>query len=58
VLHFPRAAIKVEAGSTDYSKMRVKELQKILAQRGVECSGCVEKADFVKRCKETEHLEF
>lgn len=50
--------IKVEKGVTDYSKMRVKALKKILAERGVECVGCLEKPDYVRRCKETEHMEF
>lgn len=29
----------------------------IADQRGVKCVGCSEKADFVKKCQETEHLE-
>jgi len=37
--------------------MKVKELRGILDQRGVKCVGCSEKADFVKKCKETEHME-
>lgn len=37
--------------NTDYSKLRVKELKNILAERGVECTGCIEKDDFVKKCK-------
>ena len=41
----------------DYSKMRVKELKQILMQRGVDCRNCLEKGDFVKRVKETEHME-
>lgn len=40
----------------DLSKLRVKQLKKILADRGVECVGCVEKEEFVKRVQETEHL--
>ncbi|GKY94171.1 hypothetical protein MPSEU_000384400 [Mayamaea pseudoterrestris] len=40
----------------DISKLRVKQLKQILADRGVECKGCVEKEEFVKRVKETEHL--
>jgi len=43
--------------SVDYSKLRVKQLKTLLDQRGIKCSGCTEKADFVKRCTETEHLE-
>lgn len=41
---------------TDYSKLRVKQLKKILADRNVECVGCVEKEDFIKKIKETQHL--
>ncbi len=53
--------------------MKVKELKTILGmfcdnclklwptfftdQRNVKCVGCSEKADFVKKCQETEHLE-
>jgi mesencephalic astrocyte-derived neurotrophic factor len=40
----------------DISKLRVKQLKQILADRGVECKGCVEKEEFVKRVQETEHL--
>lgn len=50
--------MKVEKGATvDYTKMRVKELKNILNDRGVECVGCLEKSDYVKRCVETQHLE-
>lgn len=52
----PRTAMKVDS-QTDYSKLRVKELKSILASRGVECTGCIEKPDFVKRAQETAHLE-
>lgn len=41
----------------DISKLRVKQLKQILAQRGVECVGCVEKEEFVAKVKDTEHLE-
>lgn len=50
-----RYPVKTDA-NTDYSKMRVKELRKILGERGVECVGCVEKADFIAKIKETESL--
>jgi mesencephalic astrocyte-derived neurotrophic factor len=40
----------------DISKLRVKQLKQILADRGVECKGCVEKEEFVARVKDTEHL--
>jgi thioredoxin-disulfide reductase len=34
-------------------KLRIKQLKEILAARGVKCTGCVEKPDFVKMVKET-----
>lgn len=61
-LHFPSfysftllSAVKVDS-QTDYTKLRVKELKAILAERGVECTGCLEKPDFIKKCEETAHL--
>merc|ERR1712187_460959 len=42
--------------NTNYKKMRVKHLNQILADRGVACRGCLEKRDFIKKVKETEHL--
>jgi hypothetical protein len=54
------AAIKVEkkeGEEVDYNKLRVKALKSILADRGVKCTGCTEKPEFVKKCQETEHLE-
>ncbi|GBG32977.1 Mesencephalic astrocyte-derived neurotrophic factor-like [Hondaea fermentalgiana] len=51
-----REAVKIDKGNTDYTKLRVKDLKKILADRGVQCSGCLEKEEFVKRCLETEDL--
>lgn len=52
-----RNKVKVQKGATDYATLKVKDLKKILADRGVQCDGCVEKDDFVKRCMTTEHLE-
>lgn len=52
-----RNKVKVEKGATDYNALKVKDLKKILADRGTMCDGCVEKDDFVKRCQATEHLE-
>ena len=40
----------------DISKLRVKQLKQILANRGVECKGCVEKEEFVKKVQDTQHL--
>ena len=48
---------KKEGEQTDYTKLRVKQLKEILDQRGVKCAGCSEKAEFVKKCLETEKLE-
>jgi mesencephalic astrocyte-derived neurotrophic factor len=53
-------ALKVEkkdGEKVNYNKLRVKELKEILNQRGVKCSGCTEKTEFVKKCEETEHLD-
>jgi hypothetical protein len=53
-------AIKVEkkeGEKVDYNKMKVKELKTLLTQRGVQCVGCSEKSDFVKKCQETEHMD-
>mmetsp|Transcript_3145 Transcript_3145/g.6603 ORF Transcript_3145/g.6603 Transcript_3145/m.6603 type:complete len:162 (-) Transcript_3145:146-631(-) len=41
----------------DYSKLRVKQLKSILSDRGVECKGCSEKHEFIKRVKDTDHME-
>mmetsp|Transcript_10832 Transcript_10832/g.17956 ORF Transcript_10832/g.17956 Transcript_10832/m.17956 type:complete len:163 (+) Transcript_10832:123-611(+) len=40
----------------DLSKLRVKQLKQILGERGVECKGCVEKDEFIKKVVDTEHL--
>lgn len=52
-----RNKVKVERGQMDYNSLKVKDLKKILADRGVACEGCVEKQDFVTRCANTEELE-
>ena len=49
--------IKLKKGEMNYAKMRVKHLRQILADRGVACTGCTEKSEFVKKCQNTEHLE-
>lgn len=46
-------AVKVEK-DTDFNKMRIKDLKKILADRGVPCKGCLEKSDYIKKIQETE----
>lgn len=52
-------AVKVEqaASSEDIKKLRVKQLKRILNDRGVECEGCLEKEDYVKRVLETAHMD-
>jgi hypothetical protein len=37
-------------------KMRVKQLKNILADRGVQCVGCVEKEDFIKKVIDTKDV--
>ena len=57
-VHFSALKVeKSEGGSVDYNSMRVKQLKTLLDQRGVRCSGCTEKSEFVKRCQETENLD-
>ena len=51
---FPVKTEKME--QKDLSKLRVKQLKQILSQRGVECTGCIEKDEFVKKVMDTEHL--
>jgi len=41
----------------DISKLRVKQLKKILADRGIECKNCVEKSEFVDRVVSTAHMD-
>ena len=40
----------------DLTKLRVKQLKKILDERGVDYKGLLEKNEFVKKVQETEHL--
>jgi len=51
---FPVQTEKME--KKDLNKLRVKQLKSILADRGVECKGCVEKNEFIKKVQDTEHL--
>lgn len=60
IVLFPLVAIKVEkkdGEAVNYGKMKVKDLKKILSQRGVSCNGCSEKSEFVKRCQDTEGMQ-
>ena len=43
---------KIDFKNTDLSKMRVRELKKILSGWGETCIGCAEKTDYVKRVRE------
>ena len=51
---FPIKTEKME--KKDLSKLRVKQLKAILSERGVECKGCIEKEEFIKKVQDTEHL--
>jgi hypothetical protein len=51
---FPVKTEKME--KKDLSKLRVKQLKSILSERGVECKGCLEKEEFIKKVQDTEHL--
>ena len=51
---FPVKTEKME--KKDLSKLRVKQLKQILSERGVECKGCIEKEEFIKKVQDTEHL--
>jgi hypothetical protein len=42
---------KVDLATTDFKKMRVKQLKGLLSEHGVACDGCVEKEDYVKKVK-------
>mmetsp|Transcript_33510 Transcript_33510/g.79011 ORF Transcript_33510/g.79011 Transcript_33510/m.79011 type:complete len:167 (+) Transcript_33510:157-657(+) len=51
---FPVKTDKME--KKDLSKLRVKQLKKILDERGVDYSGLLEKDEFIKKIQATEHL--
>lgn len=53
-IKYPIKVEKKEGEKVDYDKKKIKELKEILKQRNVECKGCAEKQDFVKKCQETE----
>lgn len=52
-------AVKVakDSSAKDVSKLRVKALKAILNDRGVDCNGCLEKADYVKKVMDTAHMD-
>ena len=41
----------------DFEKMKSKELRKFLNKRGLSCTGCSEKQEFVKMCLENKDVE-
>jgi len=43
--------VAVQEDVPDFAKMRVKALRALLKERGVECKGCAEKANFVERVR-------
>ena len=45
-------AVLVHGDDVDCASMRIKELRKFLADRGLKCDGCAEKADYVSMCNE------
>ena len=49
------SAVKVDK-NTDYSKLRVKQLRRILAERGVGCKGCLEKGCDPEQLTEAVHV--
>jgi hypothetical protein len=47
----------VEKGAEiDLNNLKIKELRKMLEDRGVGCIGCSEKSDLIQRVRETIHL--
>jgi len=43
--------------STDFKVLRVAQLRKLLDERGVECVGCVEKDDYIRKIREVAQQE-
>ncbi|CAI5515456.1 unnamed protein product [Closterium sp. Naga37s-1] len=61
LVFLPLAAAEDQSASAgsadvDLTKLRVKELKRMLEERGVECQGCIEKEHLVSRLRETIHL--
>jgi len=42
---------EIDLNTVDFNKLRVKELRKIMDDKGIECVGCAEKADFISAIK-------
>lgn len=37
---------------TDYGKLRISQLKSLMAEKGIKCGDCLEKADFVRKLEE------
>lgn len=48
-IRFPE---KLDLSKTDITKLRVRQLKKILSERGLKCDGCLEKGDYVRKVRE------
>lgn len=46
-----RYAEKIDLSSVDLSKLRVRQLRKILSDHGVACNNCLEKADYIREVR-------
>lgn len=46
-----RYAEKIDLASVDLSKLRVRQLRKILSDHGVACNNCIEKADYIREVR-------
>ncbi len=46
------APLPPAAAIDDFSKLRVKDLKQIMAEKGIKCHDCLEKDDFVKKLEE------
>ena len=47
------AAEKIDLDKVDLNKLRVKQLRKIMQERGLTCEGCLEKGDFIRTIEES-----
>jgi hypothetical protein len=56
-IKYPVKVEKKDGEKADYNKLKVKQLKAILDERGVKCIGCSEKADFVKKCEESDNMD-
>lgn len=42
---------EIDLNTVDFNKLRVKELRKIMDDKGIDCVGCAEKSDFIRAIK-------